>query len=228
MRNLLLFGLLIVSILGHSQTNVYSNYEVYRIEFASDKRNSSASQMPRQLLKAYCEGNLKAYFPYNFDKECSYHEFMEHFYFGTTFQSKTLANKETVERTICPETFCNFTNDEIEPFSYQIDLIQEHRFDRNMSRQIVEVKYVLIKYIKMVNNQRRIYLGPIFKMEDIMKLPTQYEVLNPMNTAENFSIKQLLTLRYFSGWVVETPQSDMPQTKRPDNRRKTEENMWNN
>ena len=188
-------------------TNAISNTEVFIIPL-KEKMNLPLRKLPIELIKAYCEGNIKAYYPLDTAKECSYHEFVGHFHSGAC-QPQGTASANEFQQTPCPESFCN-RNDEsiLENFLFRIELIETKRFDKNKSVEIYDIKYVRLKYLYYQHAMEIAVDGPIFKYADIVRLsqkfPDRYNISNLKNNAENFSIRKILDSRMFNGTTLTT------------------------
>lgn len=205
---------------------MWRNFEVFRITL-KEKVNLPIRKMPVELIRAYCEGNIKAYYPLDTSRECSYHEFIAHFNTGAAQPDPSSSGE--FQKAACPQSFCS-ANDEalLENFLVYIDLMQVKRFDKNKSMEIIEVKYVRLKYVYVKHDMEIVLDGPVFKYEDIAALslnfPEQYMVPNPKNTAENHTLKKILDTRMFTGIV---PEKFKPFEHPTDNKDKNKEkDVW--
>jgi hypothetical protein len=206
--------------------DLWRTFEVMGVPLV-EKINLPLRQLPVELIRAYCAGNIKAYYPMDTAKECSYHEFVAHFNVGAA-QPEGGKSADEFSGIPCPESFCN-SNDAslLSNFLISFELLQTKRFDKNKSMEITEVRYVRLKYIYEKMGVEVVIDGPVFRYADIAALatvyPGQYKVQNPKNTAENFTIKKILDSRLFNGYVI-TPGK---QKKYPENKGKTpEKDQW--
>jgi len=184
--------------------------ETFRITL-KEKINLPLRYMPIEFIRAYCEGNIKAYYPLDTTKECSYHEFVSHFDLGTCQPVMTGDNWSSAP---CPKTFCATNDiDMLDNFLSYIELVQVKYFDNTLSREITRVVLVKLKFVYFdeFRKEERILEGPVFKYSDIAQLEKDYLIPNPNNDAEKFTIKRVLDSRLFNGYVLKP--YGMPQNK---------------
>ncbi|MBC7864635.1 MAG: hypothetical protein IAF38_16805 [Bacteroidia bacterium] len=231
MKNkILLAVLLLMGIKFSAQTtnDIWRTTEVFRIP-VKEKINLPLRKFPVELIRAYCEGSIKAYYPLDTTKECSYHEFMAHFNLGVA-QPDPAASGDEFQTAPCPQTFCK-GNDEsmLENFLVYIELLQVKRFDKNKSMETIDVKYVRLKYVYTKHDLEVVIDGPVFKYADIAALaqtyPDWYKVPNYKNTAENFTMKKIIESRMFTGNVV-VPKNK-PKVYPENKKNNTEHDQWN-
>ncbi|MFN5183295.1 MAG: hypothetical protein ACK5D5_09775 [Bacteroidota bacterium] len=182
-----------------------SNTQIFNIPL-KEKFNLPLRNIPIELIRAFCEGNIKAYYPKDSTKECSYHEFVAHFNAGACQPDKKNQGNE-FGNIPCPNNFCN-NNDEnvLENFLFNIELIEEKKFNREKSVENYNVKYIKLKYNYDLMGNNYNLEGPLFRYNDVVELTKKYSdrylVQNPKNSAENFSMRKIIESRMFSGNVI--------------------------
>lgn len=225
---LLLAGTTATGINAQNTRDIWRNFQVFRIPL-KEKLNLPVRKMPLELIRAYCEGSIKAYYPLDTTKECSYHEFIAHFDHGTAQPEGGGTSGQEFSGVPCPQSFCS-SNDEslMQNFLVYLELLQVKRFDKNKSVEVTEVKYVRLKYAYMKNDLEVVLDGPVFKYSDIASLavafPDRYKIINPKNTAESHSIKKVLDIRMFNGIVLDKFKPFRNETDDKD--RNKEKDMW--
>ena len=200
--------------------DVQSNFEVLSISL-KEKFNIPLRKLPLELIRAYCEGNIKAYYPLDTTKECSYHEFIAHFQTGVC-QPENNSGATEFASVSCPESFCS-NNDEsmLENFLVKFELLQYKYFDREKSTEKYDVKYIRLKFNNKLRGNNYLLEGPVFKYRDIVKLsdsfPEKYKISNAKNTAENFSIRKIIESRMFMGTIENTENKNKIFEKKKEN-----------
>jgi hypothetical protein len=221
------FALLSLVVSAQKTNDIWRQFETFRIPL-KEKVNLPLRKLPGELIRAYCEGSIKAYYPMDTTKEVGYHEFVAHFDMGVC-QPEGNTTGDEFTKVPCPQAFCA-SNDEytIEKFLVYFELLQVKRFDKNKSMEIIDVKYVRLKYTYMKGDLEVILDGPVFKYSDIAALavnyPDLYKVPNPKNTAEDHTIKKVLDMRMFNGIVLEKHKPfDHPSNEKDKN---PEKDRW--
>lgn len=197
--------------------------ETFRIPL-KEKINLPLRHLPVELIRAYCEGNIKAYFPMDTSKECSYHEFVAHFGVGAC---QPASYGDDPYSTPCPQSFCASGDIyALDNFLSYVDLIQVSGFDKNLSSQSTRVSLVKLKYVFFDENRKeeRTMEGPVFKYKEIAELGKDYLIPNQNNDAAKFMIKQVLDSRIFNGYLLKSYNTPGSKPGNPDFER--EQNNW--
>ncbi|MFY8185984.1 MAG: hypothetical protein ACOVLD_07975 [Bacteroidia bacterium] len=187
-----------------------------------EKFNLPGRNLPKLLIKAYCEGLIQGYYPLQVDSPCSYHKFMKQFGFGKT---QAIPSADEFTDIQCPISFCNDLNSPIlEQFQHSYEIIQNKRFDKNTSKEVYDIKYVRLIYVKEKGDLMFDLFGPVFKYEDVIALTREdFKIMNPKNNAANFTFKQYFEGRMFHGYLIQT---SLLKGKDPDPKKNKEKDMW--
>ena len=201
--------------------STYQQGEIMKIPLM-EKFNLPARKLPEILLKAYCEGLIKAYYPMNVDSVCSYHNFMKQFAYGKT-QPKPSADE--FSNIQCPASFCEGGDEAVlEQFRHSFEIIQQKRFDKAMSKEVYDITYVRLVFVREKADMIWDVLGPVFKYEDVIALTRDdQKLLNAKNQAAPISMKQYFSGRMFHGYLIKT---SLLNSKNPDVKQNKEKNMW--
>lgn len=162
-----------------------------------EKQNRPAANIPKTLLKAYSDGDIKAYYPNAPKVQVSYAQFLSHFGMAKK-ANKTLENG-------APFWFCQKSK----PISIDADVVKcmqysfeigEEVFRNNITyQQDTRLAYVKIIYSNECSNDGLEKEGPIFKIGDVKKLiDREYKIVNPRNSAVTYTIADYLSLKLFS------------------------------
>ncbi|HEY1038747.1 MAG TPA: hypothetical protein VGF30_05040 [Bacteroidia bacterium] len=223
-KNILLVLAIVFSSLVNAQVNsgnTYKQGEIMKIPLM-EKFNLPARKIPEILLKAYCEGLIQAYYPMNVDSACSYHDFMKQFAYGKT-QPKPSADE--FSNIQCPSGFCDNPNDPVlEQFKHYFEIIQQKRFDKAMSKEVYDITYVRLVFVREKGDLIWDVPGPVFKYEDVAALTREDQKLtNVKNQAAPISLKQYFLGRMFHGYLTKT---SLLKSNNPDQKQNKEKNMW--
>ncbi len=201
--------------------STYQQGEIMKIPLI-EKFNLPARKLPEILLKAYCSGMIKAYYPMNVDSVCSYHDFMKQFGYGKT-QPKPSADEFT--NIACPASFCEGGDEAVlDQFKHSYEIIQQKRFDKAMSKEVYDISYVRLIFVREKGNLIWDVLGPVFKYEDVIALAREdQKLMNPKNQAAPVSLKQYFTGRMYHGYLIKT---SLLKSNNPDVKKNKEKNMW--
>ncbi|MCD6069380.1 MAG: hypothetical protein K0S33_4206 [Bacteroidetes bacterium] len=210
--------------LGIAQTkdnNVVKQGEIMKIPLL-EKFNLPARKLPEILVKAWCEGLIQGYYPLQVDSACSYHNFMRQFGFGRT---QPIPSADEFTDIQCPQSFCDNPNDPVlEQFKHNFEIIQNKRFDKNLSTEVYDIKYIRLIYVKEKGDQMFDLLGPVFKFEDVIKLNRpDFKLTNAKNAAADFTLKQYFETRMFHGYIIQT---SLLKSNNPDEKKNKEKDMW--
>jgi|ERR1700741_1320464 len=227
MKKLIALSFVVFSFTLHAQRprDMYSNIELFRINL-KEKINLPARYLPKLLLQAYCEGKIKAYYPFNVNKECSYYEFASHFAAG---RAQPIPGADEFSNISCPGNFCMWNDDDmLKKFQDHVELFQVKRFDKNLSTEVYDIKYIRIKFIKEKYDQVFDFQGPVFYYEDVIALGEEYKIPNPKNDAAKLTFKQFLEIRQFNGFVVndELNNNNRPKANDKDKKDNKEKDQW--
>ncbi|WP_027002800.1 hypothetical protein [Hugenholtzia roseola] len=176
-----------------------------RIPF-SEKQNKAFSKLPYLLLKAYCEGRVKGYYPLAPDLEAPYAEFSAHFGFPLAEEMQAADNSltPTLSTDICLEETCpNLDPLSLDCFEVYLDLFEEQALDTRKGRYSYKTKWIRLVYSHTCTNTGLEYYGAIFKYEDLLKLGERFDVPNVKNQAQALTIGQIFSQRLFSGFIIE-------------------------
>lgn len=223
-KNIILVLALVFSQLLNAQVKSGSTYqqgEIMKIPLI-EKFNLPARKLPEILLKAYCEGTIKAYYPNNVDSTCSYHNFMKQFAYGKT-QPKPSADE--FSNITCPMSFCDYPdNPALEQFKHSFEIVQQKRFDKAMSKEVYDISYVRLIFVREKGDLIWDVQGPVFKYEDVIALNRDDQKLqNAKNQAAPISLKQYFSGRMFHGYLTKT---SLLKSTNPDEKKNKEKNMW--
>lgn len=187
-----------------------------------EKFNLPARKLPELLIKAYCEGLIQGYYPQQVDTPCSYHNFMRQFAFGKT---QPIPSADEFTDIQCPQSFCNDPNNPaLDQFKHSFEIIQNKRFDKNLSAEVYDIKYIRLIYVVEKGNELFDLLGPVFKYEDVIALTREdFRLVNPKNAAADVTFKQYFTTRMFHGYVLQT---SLLKSADPDPKKNKEKDMW--
>jgi hypothetical protein len=227
MKKIILLSVLLFSLSAQAQRprDMYSNIELMRINL-KEKLNLPARWLPKLLIQAYCEGKIKGYYPYNVNKECSYYEFASHFAGGKTQPIPVSADEFNIT---CPASFCLSDDDDfMKKFQDHIEIFQVKRFDKTLSTEVYDIKYVRLKFIKEKYDKVFDYQGPVFYFEDVCALGEEYKLPNPKNDAAKLTFKQFLLIRQWTGVVVndELNNGNRPRANDKDKQDNKEKDQW--
>lgn len=199
MKKVVTIILVLYSILGVAQRKMTSEGEERTRISIKEKQNKAAKDLPPLLLKAWCDGEISAYYPKSLDTKLSYSQFLYH------FGMEELAYK-TVDNDV-PEWFCNEEKtscgkiDEytLSCFQFEVELGEENYFNRNKLTQEKRIDYVKLIYSNNCTYTGLELEGPVFKMSDIKNLNKEkYNIQNPINDATTLDIWSFLTIGNFS------------------------------
>lgn len=229
----------------NAQQNSYSQGEIIKVQL-NEKFNLAAKELPKLLIKAYCEGLIQGYFPLRVDKPCSFYEFQNQFsigklpYIPSAEFLKKVNTPQCCPNNIpkcprhcfpqeidCPQNYCDYANEPgMQNFTQNYDIIQQKRFDKNTSKEVYDIKYIRIVYSYEKYGQRFNMLGPVFNYQDVIALNRDdFRIMNTKNNAANFTFKQYFESRMFLATVIKTSLID---SKNPDAVEQREKDNWDN
>jgi hypothetical protein len=175
--------------------------EVQARIYLDEKANKPLKVLPDLLLRAFCDGRLKAYYPNRTNVQMSYYDFL--WYFGI---HEPVANVN--ELLPCPSANCL----QLDPvftdaFSVAFDFSEIQRLDKATSQYIYDVQYVRMVFPPSYSGAGQEYFGPVFHYEDIVKIFPYAIFFNRQNDAAKFTLKQLFSTRNFNAIIF--PEKDM-------------------
>lgn len=191
MRRLASFILLLLyGHIGFSQ-----RYDISTV-FSSEPQNKMASEIPGLLLEAFRNGDLAAYYPQNINSKVYYAQFLNHF--GEKEKAQEVLRKNPV--WFCKEReLPRISREAMSCLNKRFDIAEVVEFNRFTG--VNEKKHAFIRIIHDSEcDPRGIQtMGPVFKMEDILKLrSSRYMITNPQNSAVKYSIADLILLRLYA------------------------------
>jgi len=125
----------------------------------------------------------------------------------------------------CPNSFCEGGDALVlEQFKHSFEIIQQKRFDKAMSKEVYDINYVRLIFVREKGDMIWDVLGPVFKYEDVIALDRDdQKLLNAKNQAAPISLKQYFSGRMFHGYLTKT---SMLKSNNPDVKQNKEKNMW--
>ena len=161
-----------------------------------EKQNKPASKIPEILLKAYSNGEIKAYYPQALKKQVPYAQFLNHFGMAAK-ANRQIANGQ-------PSWFCKkakplaVDDDVLSCMQYSFE-IGEESYRNNVSyQQSIRMVYVKLIYSNQCTADGLEKEGPVFKIKDIRKLiEREHKIINAQNSAVSYTIGDYLALRLF-------------------------------
>jgi hypothetical protein len=171
--------------------------------YYSEKINQPVRVLPNLLLKAFCEGEIQAYFPNATNTAMTFNDFLAHFGMGqstaTSREPNVTSNGVSCQEALCVKLDPVF----LKCFSYYTDIIEIEKFDRQTSTYKNVPQFVRLVLSPECTYNGLEYMGPVFKYSDIQKLPTKYKIKNPENQAMEYTIPQFMALRLFTVVTIE-------------------------
>jgi len=197
----LIIALLISTLVVAQQKTTSEGEERVRISLI-EKQNLYAKDLPYKLLKAFCNGDIKAYYPANLNVELNYPQFLSHF--GMEKRAYAMIDEDL------PDWYCDKTSKcialdhyTLNCMQFEIEIGEENFFNRNTSKQEKRIDYVKIIYSYNCNVRGVEIEGPVFRMSDIKKLNSEnYKINNSSNQAASLSLWSYLTLGNFKRTII--------------------------
>lgn len=164
--------------------------------YLKEKQNRPAVGIPSNLLKAYSQGDIKAYYPKALMTPVPYVQFLNH------FGMKSRAFKEITNDA--PPWFCGKREYvQVDPMvkkcmQYNFEIGEQSVRNNITYQQEIKLVYVKVIYTGECSGNGLEKEGPVFKIGDIKKLKqNEYKIVNPENTAVSYTIADYLALRLF-------------------------------
>lgn len=184
MKYLLIFFLNICTFQLAAQ-NIY----ISRV-FASEPQNKTAKQLPALLLKAYANGDIKAYYPEDLNRKVTYAQFLQHFGEG----EKAATAVESSPAWFCDEEKIFPSKQTTTCFSVSYQLGKS----RSRTGKIAH-RFVRLLFDSACGQANILRMGPVFKFPEIAKLDRQkYAIANPRNQAVKYSPADILLLGLYA------------------------------
>lgn len=186
--------MVLISTVGMAQNKMTSEGEARTRIAIKEKQNLVIRDISSLLLKAWCKGDIIAYYPNNQNIEMSYAQFLEHF--GMEKRAYIMLNNQV------PDWFCNEHQKclPIDAYTmsclqYEVELGEENYFNKQTSRNEKRLDYVKLIYSSICTLKGVEIEGPVFKVNDIKNLDKlKYKVRNPQNVAASMPLWSFLTL----------------------------------
>lgn len=166
-----------------------------------EKANQSLSTLPQMLLSAFCQGQIKAYYPGRPDKEMSFGDFVS--YFNMPFRPEQDTSVHTCACELCKNLNAEF----VDAFSQFIDYTETEQFDKSTGMYIYQPQFLKIMLPARYTWMNKEYAGPVFRYADAEKLFPSAMFFNTQNDAARFTLKQIFSERLFAPEV--RPDKDM-------------------
>lgn len=164
-----------------------------------EKANQNLSILPEMLLSAFCQGQIKAYYPNRPDVEMSFDNFVS--YFNIPYQPDTGTHSCVCD--LCRKLDPAF----IAAFSEYMDYTGTERLDNRTGTYTYETKYLRIMLPAHFTLTGKEYAGPVFRYADAEKLFSSPVFFNRQNDAAYFTLKQVFAGRLFAPEIK--PGKDM-------------------
>ncbi len=156
-----------------------------------EKHNQILRGLPKVLVEAFCAGDIPGYYPEYIKAQVSFTEFLN--YAGLADPS--FNNEDGLK---CPYEFCKFTQNEMLPFQFKIQILEREVTAGVGQEPSHEIHFVKLK----IYHNGKYFNGPVFLYNDIISLGDRYTLFNPKNDAAPFTIKKVLLSRMFSAHVI--------------------------
>ena len=165
------------------------------VVFTSEPQNKMAGKIPGLLLKALKQGDIAAYYPQRTDRRVNYVQLLDHF--GRPEQVLAMLEK-------APDWYCQQETATVDPhlnecFSGRFELLESIKRDRVSQMSKKEVVGIRLIHDGACAPAAIDRYGPVFRIEDINRLSGPgYRIINPRNSAVQYSVGDLLALRLFA------------------------------
>lgn len=159
----------------------------YRIQL-DNRTNQHLKLVPSQIIEAYCNGQLKAYYPKSCYTEVNFGDFLYHFKWAEPL------NNEVVS---CGENYCSNPSfiPFFERFNYYLDYYEHNYYDKRTGLLLRKVAFVQLAYTLEYDGVQHTFTGPLFRMDELEKLIT----IKTDNAAVTQSIKYVFdTGRFYA------------------------------
>ena len=200
MRTIAITLLLISSLSWAGNAEITRSKNVLRID-CREKNNLLIRSLPTELLKAFQNGEIKAYYPLDHNVEMPYSAFIKHY--GLELPHYDEAVSSDIK---CPQLTYQLDPYLLGCLTKYFEIEEVQSFDKNRSVTQHHPKYIKLLMSYECSYTGLEYYGPVFKYDDIKKLKTK--VINPKNNAVTYSLQNLLELRLFNACLVKKGDND--------------------
>lgn len=177
---------------AQKQKNVPLQKEINGRIHLREKANENLSVLPQMLLSAFCQGQIKAYFPGKPDKEMSFGDFIT--YFNVPFRPEN----DTASHTCACELCKNLDAEFVTAFSQFMDYTEIERFDNSTGKYTYQTQYLKIMLPARYTWLNKEYTGPVFRYADVEKLFPSPVFFNRQNDAARFTLRQIFSQRLYA------------------------------
>lgn len=169
-----------------------------RIDF-KEKMNTPAKIIPTLLLKAFCNGEIQAYYPNAETVSVNCSDFLAQF---GMVEPIVLSTSGGDQIPCISQIYLQLDPNLLRCFSYYMDVDESWEMDSKTSRLTKRIKYVRLIYSAWCSSMNFDYNGPVFKYSDIDKLNENYRVPNPQNLAINLKIGDFFKIRPYNAVII--------------------------
>jgi len=164
--------------------------------YLTEKQNKPAAVIPKILLDAYSNGDIKAYYPRDLEKTVPYTQFLNH------FDMETKAYQQITNDS--PAWFCG--QRQSVAIDASVTQCMQYVFEigeRSVRNNITYQQEIKLAYIKVIYSGECTadgleIEGPVFRLGDIRKLKnSRYKVVNAQNSSVTYKVADYLDLRLF-------------------------------
>ena len=155
-----------------------------------EKQNHIIRGLPEILLKAYCRGEIPAYYPKYIKAQVSYSEFLNY--------ADIEDPSYDAQGLLCPNEFCDISKENLKMFNQTLEFLEIEKRAHVGQEPSKDIKYIVLK---IFDNDKR-YNGPVFFVKDILALSEKYQLYNPNNDASSLSFKKVFLSRMFNSTVI--------------------------
>jgi len=169
-----------------------------RIDF-NEKVNVPAKIIPSLLLKAFCNGEIQAYYPKAETESMKCSDFLTQF---GMVEPIDLSTSEGNQIPCISQNYLQLDPNLIRCFSFYMDVDEIWEMNGKTSRLTKRIKYVRLIYSAWCSIKGFDSNGPVFKYSDIDKLSNNYKVSNPQNLALNLKIGDFFKIRPYNSVII--------------------------
>ncbi len=169
-----------------------------------EKQNVMMKGLMKALFAAFANGEIKAYYPADLNKEVSYASFLKHF----GYPEIEVSDDETTTLECLEDTQIQMDPWFMHSFTRYAEIYETQGFNKTSSRYTHKIHR--IHTIFPANNPENLkgidFYGPVFKWEDIVKI--KRKVYNPKNYAMKYTPEDILKLRLFNPAYIKKGNND--------------------
>lgn len=191
-KGILLFTALLVTIWNFGQDERITLNEVN----LGEKHNQILRGLPEILLKAYCKGEISAYYPKYLKAKVSFSEFLNY--------SDIEDPSYNEQGLLCPNEYCDINKEDLKMFNKVLEFVEIEKRAQVGQEPSKIIYYIRLKIKKkdFYLNEDKYYNGPVFFTRDILALGEKYKLFNPKNDAAPLSIKKVILARIFTSSII--------------------------